>query len=327
MARFVFRRLLTLIPTLLVISIISFIVIQLPPGDWLSTYVMQLAQSGTLVDQAELLALERRYAMGQPMHIQYFRWISRVVRGDFGMSFEYGQPVRELIQERLLLTVFISFCSLIFSWVVAFPIGIYSAVKQHSMGDYAATFVGFLGLSTPNFMIALVLMYVAMQHFGLSVGGLFSPEYVRAPWSAARFFDMLKNLWLPVIIVGTSGTATLIRVLRNNLLDELQKQYVVTARAKGVHAVRLTLKYPVRMALIPFVSVAGWQLPELVSGEMITAVVLSLPTTGPLLLSALLAQDMYLAGGFILLLAVLMVIGTLLSDILLALVDPRIRYE
>lgn len=327
MLTFIVRRLIYMIPTLLIISIISFILIQLPPGDYLTSYIAQLSQSGDAVDEALVAALKKQYGLDQPLYVQYFKWISGIFRGDFGYSFEWNQPVGDLIGERLLLTMVVSISSLLFAWAVALPIGIYSAVRQYSVFDYIFTLIGFLGLSVPGFMLALVLMYLANRYLGLSVGGLFSPEFVDAPWSWARVVDLLKHLLIPMVIVGMSSTAGLIRIMRANLLDELRKPYVETARAKGLKKMTLILKYPVRVALNPFVSTIGFVLPQIVSGATITAVVLSLPTTGPLLLRALLSQDMYLAGSFVLMLAVLTVIGMLLSDILLAWLDPRIRYD
>jgi peptide/nickel transport system permease protein len=266
--------------------------------------------------------------LGQPLYVQYFKWISNILlRGDFGQSFAWNMPVSALIWERVALTFVLSLASLLFVWIVAFPIGIYSAVKQYTLGDYVATFIGFIGLATPSFLIALVLMYIAFKYFNQSVGGLFSPDYQEAPWTWGKVWDLLGHLWIPVVILGTEGTASLIRVMRANLLDELRKPYVVTARAKGLPEWKVILKYPVRLALNPFISTIGYVLPGLVSGSAILSIVLSLPTTGPLLFRALLSQDMYLAASFILMLSVLTVIGTLLSDVLLAWLDPRIRYE
>lgn len=324
---YIARRILYMIPTLIIISVISFIIIQLPPGDYLTSYIAQLSETGESVDEAVIASLKKRYGLDQPMYIQYFMWINGVLHGDFGQSFEWNKPVSELIWERLALTVTVSLFSLIFTYVVAIPIGIYSATHQYSIGDYFFTFVGFLGLATPNFLLALVLMFLFYKYFGLSVGGLFSPEFVEAPWSWAKVIDMMNHMWIPVIVIGTAGTCGLIRVMRGCLLDELRKQYVVTARAKGVGERKLLFKYPVRVAVNPIISTIGWTLPSIVSGATITAIVLSLPTTGPLLLRSLMSQDMYLAGSFILLLATLTVIGTLISDILLAWLDPRIRYE
>lgn len=328
MLQFIVRRVFYMIPTLVVISIVSFVIIQLPPGDYLTSLVATMASTGETVDRAQLVALEDRYGLGKPIYVQYWKWISGIVlRGDFGQSFEWNQPVSSLIWGRLWLTFFISLAALLFTWVVAFPVGIYSAVRQYSLGDYLFTVIGYIGLAIPNFLLALVLMYVAFKYFNQSVGGLYSPQYQDAPWTFAKFIDMMSHLWIPVIIIGTAGTAGLIRIMRANLLDELHKPYVVTARAKGLSERRLLLKYPVRMALNPFVSTLGWTLPTLVSGAAIVSIVLSLPTTGPLLFRALLSQDMYLAGSFIMMLSTLTVIGTLLSDILLAWLDPRIRYD
>jgi len=328
MLQFILRRLVFLIPTLIAISLVMFVIIQLPPGDYLTTLVAAMASQGENVDQAALTALRERYGLGQPLYVQYWKWISGIVlRGDFGRSFGWNMPVADLIWGRLALTFVLSLSTLFFVWLVSFPIGVYSAVRQYSPGDYIATFFGFLGVATPNFLLALVLMYVAFKYFNQSVGGLFSPEYQEAPWNMAKVWDLLGHLWIPIIIIGTEGTAGLIRIMRANLLDELRKPYVVTARAKGLPEWKLLLKYPVRVALNPFISTVGWILPGLVSGSAIVSIVLSLPTTGPILLRALLSQDMYLAASFLLMLSVLTVIGTLLSDLLLAWLDPRIRYE
>ncbi len=326
MGHYIIRRVLTIIPTVFIISVISFIIIQLPPGDYLTTYMANLVASGYEVDQAEIDALKMRYSLDKPMHIQYLTWISGFIRGDFGYSFDWQKPVSALIGERLALTLAVSLLSLLFAWAIAFPVGIYSAVKQYSPGDYFFTFLGFLGLATPNFMLALILMYFAYKA-GISAGGLFSPEYIAAPWNWAKFVDLLKHIWVPMVVVGTAGTAGLIRIMRNNLLDELQKPYVVTAFSKGLKKWKVIFKYPVRIALIPFISTVGWQLPLLISGATIVAMVLNMPTTGPLLLRSLLNQDMYLAGSFIFFLATLTTIGTLISDILLVAIDPRIKFE
>ena len=327
MTKYILRRLLGMVPTLLVISIITFVLIQLPPGDFLTSQLEQLQQQGEQINEERIAALRKRYGLDRPVTVQYVKWITNFVQGDMGYSFEWNRPVNELIWERLGYTVVIALASLMFTWVIAFPIGIYSALRQYSVADYVFTTLGFIGLATPSFLLAMVLMYLGYSWFGVSVGGLFSPEFVAAPWSWARFVDLLKHVWIPTVVIGMAGTAGLIRVMRANLLDELQKPYVTTARAKGLGPIRLVLKYPVRIALNPFVSTIGWMLPHLFSGATIAAVVLSLPTTGPLLLRALMSQDMYLAGSFIMILSTLTVIGTLLSDILLALIDPRIRYE
>ncbi len=326
MFAYIIRRILIMIPTLAAISVISFIIIQLPPGDFLTTYVAELKMQGETVDEAELQALKDRFGLDQPIYIQYFKWAWNFLHGDFGHSFEWNMPVADLIGDRLKLTILISVATLLFTWAVSVPIGIYSAVRQYSWVDHFLTFIGFIGLATPNFLFALVLLWISFAYFGMSIGGLFSPEYANAPWSLAKFWDLLTHLWIPVVIVGTAHTAKFIRIIRGNLLDELRKPYVVAARAKGLPEIRLILKYPVRVAINPLVSTIGWTLPELVSGIAITAVVLNLPTTGPLLLKALLSQDMQLAGSFIMFLSILTVIGTLISDILLAWVDPRIRF-
>ncbi len=328
MGGFILRRVLYMIPTIFLISVISFAIIQLPPGDYLSSLMAELASSGETMDSTAVAAMRERYGLDRPIYVQYWKWIEGIIsRGDFGQSFEWNRPVGEMIWERLGLTFAVSFSTLLLIWGVSIPIGIYSAVRQYSLGDYLFTFIGFVGLAIPNFLLALVLMYVSFKYFGQSVGGLFSPEYIEAPWSIAKFWDMLTHLWVPVIVIGTAGMAALIRIMRANLLDELYKPYVVTCRAKGMPEWRLILEYPVRVALNPFVSTIGWILPTLVSGAVIVAVVLSLPTTGPLLLKALIAQDMYLAGTMIMMLSILTVIGTLISDILLAWLDPRIRYQ
>jgi peptide/nickel transport system permease protein len=328
MAKYVLRRVLFMIPTLFVVSLIAFFIIQLPPGDFLTSRIANLEAQGQLVDQQLIADLRARYGLDKPVYVQYWRWISAILlRGDFGYSFDWTAPVGELIWARLGLTLAISTSSLLFIWVVAFPTGIYSAVRQYSVGDYLATFLGFIGLAIPNFLLALVLMYFSFKVLGQSVGGLFSPDYVDAPWGWGKILDLLRHIWIPMIIVGMSGTASLIRIMRANLLDELRKPYVTTARAKGLKEARVVLKYPVRIALNPFISTVGWMLPQLVSGSTIVSIVLSLPTTGPLMLHALMTQDMFLAGAFILLLSSLTIVGTLISDILLALADPRIRYE
>jgi peptide/nickel transport system permease protein len=325
MFQYILKRIMLIIPTLFVISIISFMVIQLPPGDFLSSYINNLSAEGTLISDEEVTNLRQQYGLDKSMVEQYFIWIGGVIQGDYGWSFLYRRPVSEMIWERLTLTFVISLVTLLFTWVIAFPVGIFSAVKQYSVGDYIATTLGFLGLSVPNFLFALVLMVLAFQYFNQSLSGLFSSEYVEAPWSWAKVLDLLQHLWIPVIVLGLSGTAGLIRTMRANLLDELHKPYVTTARAKGQSKFKTLIRYPVRAALNPFVSTVGFTLPNLVSGSIIVSVVLSLPTTGPLLLSSLMAQDMYLAGAYVLLLSSLTVIGTLISDILLAWLDPRIR--
>ncbi len=319
------RRILYLIPTLLIVSIIAFAVIQLPPGDFLASLISSAVET---VDQAQVDALRQRYGLDEPVYVQYWKWISGIItKGDFGDSFEWNRPVSDLIWERLGLTMVISLITLAFVWIVSIPIGIYSAVKKYTVGDYIVTVIGFIGLAIPNFLLALVLMYIAFRYFGQSVGGLFSPDYIDAEWSLDRVIDLLSHIWLPVIILGTAGTAALIRVMRANLLDELSKLYVDAARARGLSEVRLLFKYPVRVALNPLVSAMAWVFPALVSGSAITSIVLNLQTTGPLLYRSLQSQDMYLAGSLILLVSVLTIMGTLVSDILLAWIDPRIQLQ
>jgi peptide/nickel transport system permease protein len=317
---------LLMVPVLFAISIVAFVIIQLPPGDYLTTLVSQLQAQGDTVDQAQLAQLSARYGLDDPVFVQYLKWITNILfHGDFGTSFAWNKPVSSLLAERLPLTIVLAVTTLLFTWVVAFPIGVYSAVRQYSAGDYVATTLGFLGLAIPEFLIALVLMWIGLNYFGQSVGGLFSPEWQDEPWNLGKMIDLLGHLWVPVVVLGMAGTAGLIRVLRANLLDELHKPYVIAARARGMPERRLTVKYPLRVALNPFVSTVGWVLPGLVSGEVIVAQVLSLPTTGPLLLDSLKSQDMYLAGSVILIVSVLTVIGTLISDIALAWLDPRVR--
>ena len=322
---YIVQRLLIMIPTLLAISIIVFVIIQLPPGDYLSSYVAELQSQGEAVDPQKIQFLREQYGLDKPLFEQYFVWFTGMLQGDFGYSFEYNLPVTKVVGDRLVLSFIVSFSTIVFIWVVSFPIGVYSATHQYSIGDYTLTFLGFLGLATPNFLLALVLLYVANSAFGVSVGGLMDDRYLGAPWSWGKALSVLEHLWIPVIVIGTSGTAGMIRRLRANLLDELQKQYVVTGRAKGLPARRLLVKYPLRMALNPFVADIGSLLPHVISGAAIVSIVLSLPTTGPMLLHALMSQDMFLAGSFLMFLATLTVVGVLLSDLLLAALDPRIR--
>lgn len=328
MALYILKRLLYMIPTLIGMSLISFVIIQLPPGDFLTSLISAIAESGQGLDQASIDRLTALYGLDQPFYVQYWKWISGIVfRGDFGWSFDWGQPVSRLLWDRMGVTLLVSTLSLVLIWALAIPIGIYSAVRRYSIGDYVFTFLGFVGLAVPTFILALGLMYVSFTYFGLNVGGLFSPEYETAPWSLAKFWDLLQHLWIPIVVIAISSTAALIRVMRANLSDELSKPYVVTARAKGLSEFTLIMRYPVRLALNPFVSTIGWVLPSLISGVTITAIVLNLPMAGPLLLRALVSQDMYLAGAFILIMSVLTLVGMLLSDILLAILDPRIRFQ
>ncbi|MDH3701151.1 MAG: ABC transporter permease [Alphaproteobacteria bacterium] len=323
---YVVQRIAMMIPTLLAVSAIVFVIIQLPPGDYFTSYMNELQSRGESVDPNKIEFLKRQYGFDRPLYQQYGFWLVGMLQGDFGFSFEHDLPVRDVVGDRLLLTFVVSFTTILFTWLVAFPIGIYSAVRQYSVGDYGLTFIGFLGVATPNFLLALVLQYTAHVWFGTSIGGLMAAEYVGQPWSWAKVLNVLGHLWIPVVVIGTSGTAGMIRRLRANLLDELEKQYVVTARAKGMPPLRALFKYPVRMALNPFIADIGNLLPQVISGAAIVSVVLSLPTTGPMLLRALQSQDMYLAGSFLMFLAVLTVVGTLLSDLALAALDPRIRF-
>lgn len=326
MLQYMLRRVMIMIPTLVVISIVSFVIIQLPPGDFLSSYVAQLRQEGEEVDMEEIMALQQRYGLGQPVYVQYYKWITGIIfRGDWGQSMEWQKPVKSLIWERIGLTMLLSGITMLFSWFVSIPVGVYSATHQYSFLDYLMSTISFIGVGTPSFLIALIVMWFAMSRLGLNVGGLFSEQYILAPWSIDKFMDLLKHLWIPVVILALGSTAGGIRTTRANMLDELHKPYVITARAKGLRERKLIWKYPARVALNPFFSTVGWSLASLISGTTFVSMVLSLQTTGPLLLRALLSQDMYLAGSFILLLSTLTVIGTLLSDILLAWADPRVR--
>ncbi|WP_055045929.1 ABC transporter permease [Devosia sp. A16] len=326
MLLYILKRIAGMIPAMVAISILAFTVIQLPPGDYVSTYAAQIAQAGETVDSAVLASLRERYGLGDNVVVQYFKWIGGIVtRGDFGDSFEWNQPVTELIWGRMGMTALISLLTLVLMWAFSLPIGIYSAVRQYSVTDYLATAFAFLAMATPNFLLAIMLLYASTMWFGVSVGGLFSPAFENAPFSLAKVWDFITHAWIPIFVLGTAGTASLIRVMRANLLDELHKPYVEAARSKGLPEGRLIFTYPVRVALNPFISTVGWVLPALISGELVVSTVLNLPTAGPLLLQALKSQDMYLAGAFILLSGALVLIGTLVSDILLAISDPRIR--
>ncbi len=325
MGSYIARRFLFMLLLLAMLTVAVFVIIQLPPGDFLSHYVTRLEAQGVFFDQEQTEQLRRIYGLDLPMHRQYLRWMGRIASGDLGMSLQWRQPVSRLLADRLPYAVIIAVVTLLFTYAVAIPIGVYSATHQYSLTDYAVTTLGFIGLATPNFLLALILMFLANRYLGFSIGGLFSIEYVDQPWSFAKVLDMLGHLPVPIVVIGTAGTAQLIRVLRSSLLDELSRQYVITARAKGLAESRLLFRYPVRVALNPVISTVGWVLPEIFSGQVITAIVLSLPTIGPLLLAALVAQDMFLAGSLVMVTALLTLLGTFLSDILLVAVDPRIR--
>lgn len=327
MIRYLGHRLFMMIPTLLVISFIVFIIIQLPPGDYLETYIAELESQGESADPDKIAFLRKEYGLDQPLMIQYWNWMSGFALGDFGYSFEFDLPVREVIGDRVWLTVLVSFVTIVFTWLIAFPIGIYCATHQYSWGDYGLSLVGFIGLATPNFLLALIMLYLANVWFGTSIGGLMDPEYLDQPWSLDKAKSVLEHLWIPVVVIGTSGTAGMIRRLRANLLDELEKQYVLTAKAKGLAPGKVLRKYPLRMSLNFFIADIGNILPSVISGAEVTAIVLSLPTTGPMLLRSLQSQDMYLAGTFLMFLAILTVVGMLVSDLLLAWLDPRIRLQ
>ena len=326
MFAYVARRLVLAVFTLWTVTVLSFIIIQLPPGDFVDAYMAQLSATQSNVSEQHFEALRRQYALDRPMHEQYLKWMGGIFQGDFGTSMMWRKSVLDVIGDRLTMTIVLSLGAIILTWAIALPIGIYSAVRQYSIGDYVFTFIGFIGLGVPSFLLALVLMYFGFTLFDSDIGGLFSAEYQLEPWSLGKVKDLIYHLPLPVIIIGLSGTAELIRVMRANLLDELRKPYVITARAAGMSEPSLVLKYPVRVALNPFASTIGYLLPYILSGSVIVSVVLSLPTLGPLLLGSLLAQDMFLAGSIVLMLGSLTVLGTFLSDLLLMWIDPRIRF-
>jgi len=327
MTSYIIRRLIYMVVTLVLLSVVVFLIIQLPPGDFLTMYIARLEAEGAFVTEEEEEALRRYYGINGTVFEQYVRWIWRFIRGDMGRSFQWNRPVVELIAERLPFTVLISLSTLIFTYLVSIPVGVYAATHQYKVSDYVVAIFGFLGMATPSFMLALVLMYVFFKYLGLNVGGLFSNEYALAPWSWDKVLDLIEHLWVPIIVLGIGGTAGSIRTMRGVLLDELGKQYVTTARAKGLSERRLLLKYPLRIALNPMISTIGWQLPAIVSGSTIVSIVLALPTTGPLIRNALLSQDMFMAGSIVMVLSMLTIIGTFISDVLLVVVDPRIRLE
>ncbi|MEC5397699.1 ABC transporter permease [Uliginosibacterium sp. H1] len=324
---YIFKRLLSAIPFMFLVSLTVFVLIQLPPGDFVTSWAAQAAAAGEEVTPAMMEEMRRRFGLDQPLIVQYFAWIGGVVQGNFGYSFEWNAPVATLLGERMGLTLVVTVSTLILSWCIALPVGIYSAVRRYSLLDYSFTFIAFVSLAVPGFLIALILMYMSVKLFNADVTGLFSPEYANAPWSWGRVKDLMAHMWIPVIILGTEASASLIRIMRANLIDQLHMPYVVTARAKGLTETKLLLKYPVRIALNPFVSTLGWTVPRLVSGAVIVSIVLNMPIAGPMLMQSLLSQDIYLSGAFLLLLCLMTVIGTLLSDILLVVLDPRIRVQ
>lgn len=327
MLGYLIRRITYGLMTIFAVSVLSFLIIQLPPGDYVTSYIAALEAQGDDVSAEEAETLRAYFGLGQPPYVQYGKWMYQIAQGNLGLSFQYRVPVTEVIGERMLLTIILALGSVVFVWITAIPIGIFSAVRQYSIQDYIATTLGFIGLAVPDFLLALVMMYLAWDWWGFSIGGLFSQEYAAAAWSLGRVVDLLQHMIIPIIVLGTAGTASLIRITRANLLDELRKPYVVTARAKGMTEWQLIMKYPVRLALNPVISLTAYIFPFLVSGSVIVSVVLSLPTLGPVLLRSLLSQDMFLAGAIILMIGVMTVVGTLLSDILLGIVDPRVRLE
>lgn len=327
MASYIIRRLLAGILTIWAATVITFVVIQLPPGDFVTAYVANLQSTGTILSMEEAEALRIQYGLDQPIYVQYAKWMGLMLEGNFGMAMEYNRPVREVIGDRMLITIIVSLAAVIFIWALALPIGIYSAVRQYSFGDYFFTFIGFIGIAIPNFMLALIVLYVSFKYFDVqNIGGLFSTDMAMEPWGWPKIWDMIKHLPIPAIIIGMAGMAEVVRIMRANLLDELRKPYVVTARAKGLPQHRVIMKYPVRAAMNPFASTIGYLFPFLVSGSIIVSLVLSLPTVGPLLYKSLIAQDLFLAGTILLMLAVLTVVGTFISDLILMWIDPRIRF-
>ncbi|KKJ77093.1 ABC transporter permease [Kiloniella litopenaei] len=325
MLTYIVNRILAMVPTLLIISAVIFTLIQLPPGDYLETQIAEMQAQGENVDQEKIDYLRTEYGLDKPMYEQYFDWVFGLLQGDLGYSFEHELPVTEVIGDRITLTIVLALAATLFTYVLSFPIGIYTAVKQYSVGDYVFSFVGFIGLATPNFLLALVLLYFANVWFGTSIGGLMDDQFIGKPWSVDKALSVLEHLWVPVVVIGTSGTAGMIRRLRANMLDELSKQYVITAKAKGQTPLKILLKYPLRLAINPFIADIGSILPDLLSGSVLVAVVMGLETTGPMLVDSLLSQDMYLAGSFLIIEASLVVIGVFLSDLILAAIDPRIR--
>lgn len=327
MISFIIRRTMILIPLLILVSMLAFFIIQLPPGSYIDSYIQQMAASGVELQQYEIDRLTQRYGLDQPAFVQYYRWMKNfLLYGRLGRSFQWNRPVTQILMERIPTTVMISLLTMLFTWIVAIPVAIFSATRQYSVFDYVFTFLGFIGLALPNFLFALVLMWIVYDRTGVAITGLTSLEFIGEPFSLAKLRDMIQNLWLPIVVIGTAGTANLIRVMRGTLLDELKKQYVITARAKGLSERKMLFKYPIRVAINPVISTIGWMLPALVSGEIIVAIVLNLRTVGPVLFSSIMTQDMYLAGSIIMIISGLTVVGTFISDILLAILDPRIRF-
>ena len=325
MANYIIRRLALAASTIAAISILSFVVISLPEGDYVDRYIEELLEEGTSLSLAEAQNLREYYGLDQPIIVQYWKWVTKIIKLEFGQSFREHRPIKSILADRIVTTIALTSFTAMLTWIFAIPIGIYSAIRHNSIGDYTFTFLGFTGLAVPDFLLGLVLMYIAFAYFDQSVGGLFGPEYLNEPWGLGKVWDLLKHLWIPALVLGTAGTAGLIRVMRNNLLDELAKPYVVTARSKGMVSWKVIVKYPVRVAINPFISGIGYMLPGLIGGSVIVSVVLSLPTLGPTLLRAIQDQDMHVAGLIILMLGALTVIGTLISDLLLVWVDPRIK--
>ncbi len=327
MLSYILLRLLRMIPQILIISVLAFVIIQLPPGDYLTERINRLKASGYSVDDAEVERLTKMYGLDKPMYVQYFKWITNIVtKGDFGYSFAFSRDVNEIIGSRMGMTFFIAFLSFVVCWSFAIPVGVLVAIKQYTIIDYFFTFLGFIGLAVPGFLLALVLMYVSYSWFGLSVGGLFSQDMMLQPWSWAKFVDFLGHIWLPVIILAIGGTANLIRTMRATMLDELRKQYVTVARSKGLSELSVLINYPVRIAINPIVSTFGWLLVWFFSGGTVVEIVLNLDTAGPVLWRALMSQDMYTAGAYMVIVGVLTAVGSLVSDLLLAAIDPRIRF-
>jgi len=324
---FILRRTLIIIPMIILISMISFLIITLPPGSYIDSYLANLQQMGGEVEQSRADTIKERYGLNDPIYLQYWKWVKGFPRGDFGMAFSEERPVINIIQERIGYTILISTLTLLFTWILSIPIGIYSAVKQYSFGDYVFTFFGFLGVSIPNFLLAIIIMFVGLRFFGINLSGLMPVQYMGEPWGLTKILAVLQRIWVPVVVVGTAGMAGLIRIMRAEMLDQLRQPYIQMARSKGVDEIKVIIKYAARIAVNPLISTIGWLLPQIISGGTIAGIVLGLPTLGPKLYDALKIQDMYLAGTIIFFNIVLILIGTLLSDILLALVDPRIRYD